>query len=668
MRHDQFLLDRIMSQKGARTPSIAGSREPFVTKACDMCRKKKIRCEPTEQSCLQCIKFKTLCHFTPISVKRKPRRLPGQKRLEELEERLRKAEDKLKRASETQPKTIDGASDEMQLYTELLPAQKKMNHFFQSWDEVQSNLRAQSPFDSRTRDLMYDMLNGVQTTGIGMTSPAILLLSPKDWPKLSDHQLTHIKSTFSRHIIKPLPPKPQALFLIQRAFLGLQCPFSIFNQRTFLQRFESEESPYEDPAWWACINVVLALAHRFRAMVCLNSTEEDREAWGYFQNALAVTTELTMLNHTLTAVQALVGMAIVVQGSPNPGPYASLTASAMRLAQTLNLHRSQEGSGLPRELVEERKRVFWVAYILDRDVSLRTRRPPTQDDDEMDVELPLEDSTVPGLNFMNDRVRLALIQGQIYKRLLSLSASRQSFPQRVTAIRDLEAKLQAWRASVPIDFQREYFYESQDAPLPEQEAGTVILRVVYFDTLNAIHSSAPSIQQHDGAGLQDERLPPPITFVTEARKAIKLLHVTPQGDYACIWIVLHIFVSATKTLLHHLIREPGDPLAESDLELIDPLLRLLGMLANGERSEEVSRMYAECVELFEKAKVSVEDSANRIAQWTDGAQGAGGPPTEKESVEDFIRRIESISAGIDDVPVTPNPALHSSWDTSIQLS
>ena len=44
--------------------------------ACDMCRKKKIRCEPTADTCEQCIKYRTLCHFTPISVKRKPRRLP----------------------------------------------------------------------------------------------------------------------------------------------------------------------------------------------------------------------------------------------------------------------------------------------------------------------------------------------------------------------------------------------------------------------------------------------------------------------------------------------------------------------------------------------------------------------------------------------------------------
>ncbi|KAF8847095.1 hypothetical protein BDZ45DRAFT_811821 [Acephala macrosclerotiorum] len=615
-----------MSEKDGPTPSIAGSRDLYVTKVtCDMCRKKKIRCEPTEKSCLQCIKFKTLCHFTPISVKRKPRRPPGQKRLEELEERLRKAEEKIRRAN-VRPKAADPVGDELQPQTELQPAQKKMNAFF-----AQSAISF--PFEDKTSYVRHAKQDG------------------------------KYRNSLSRRIIKPLPPKPQALFLIQKAFLGLQCPFSIFNQRTFLERFESDKSPYEDPGWWACINVVLALAHRFRAMVCLNSREEDQEAWGYFQNALAVTTELTMLNHTLTAVQALVGMALIVQGSPNPAPFASITAAAMKLAQTLNLHRSQEGTGLPREVIEERRQVFWIAYMLDKDVSLRTRRPPIQDDDEMDVEFPLEDHSDPSLNSMHYRVRLAMIQGQTYKRLYSVSASRQSFTQRVAAVSELEEKLQAWRESVPIDFQTEYFCEAKDFPLPVPQVNTVILRVVYFDTLNAIHSAGLSIQHHglsDSSDLHDERLSPPITVVAEARKAIKLLHVTPQGDYACIWLVLHIFVSATKTLLNHLISKPWDPLARSDLELIDPLLRLLGMLANGERSEEVLGMYTECVGLFERAKASVEEAANQIVPWTQ-------KPAEKESVEDFIRRIERISAGADDVPIASDPAVLPTWDTNIQL-
>ncbi|KAE8444918.1 hypothetical protein EG329_014045 [Mollisiaceae sp. DMI_Dod_QoI] len=639
-----------MSQVARETSAMGEAMGPFITR---------------------CIKFKTLCHFTPISVKRKPRRPPGQKRVEELENRLKKMEEKLKRAANTNStvqEPVDNGNIKILPQTALMSTRNRED-LVVSRDQL-SNPRTFSP------DPTSDILTDVQTTGIGIGSPSILLnvYHPKDWTSIHDFRLTPVSDIFSRRVIKPLPPKSEALLLIQKSFEGFSSAFPIFNQANFLARFNTSESPYEDPGWWACLNVILALAHRFRAMVGTNSRQEDKQAWGYFQNALAVTTELTMLNDTVAAVQALVGMAIVVQGTPNPAPYASLTAKAMRLAQTLGLHRSMdqgmEQLGVQREVREERKRVFWIAYILDKDVSLRMRRPPIQDDEEMDVELPLDDPSIVGLGFLNIRIRLAMIQGQIYKRLLSISANRQSYPQRVIAIRELEAKLQAWRVSVPIDFQDEYIYMAHNTSSSEPIVHSVILRLVYFNSLSAIHSSTPFIPSHKlldselGVEQQHRELPPPITLVTEARKAIRLLHVTPQGDYACVWVVLHIFVSATKTLLIHLIQSPNDPLAMSDLQLIDPMLRLLGLLAKGERSREVMEMYTQCTDLFERARMAIDDPVNSVVPWTGGVANSG-QSTERESLDDFIRRIEIISAGYDDVPTVSDLGCFLHW---IQVS
>ncbi|KUJ10150.1 uncharacterized protein LY89DRAFT_675629 [Mollisia scopiformis] len=575
-------------------------------KACDMCRTKKIKCQPTENSCQQCIKYSTLCHFTPISLKRAPRRAPGQKRVEELEGRLKKMEEKLKQKSSfLSAKTV---GSEVPRQTALISA-RPMDKASSSWSAAH--------LPPSFQDSVYDLINGVQRAGVGATSPSFLLMNckPEGWI-LPDNccSLTRVDDVFSRRVIRPLPPKPEALALIQRSFQGFSSAFPIFNQTSFLARFESTESPYEDPGWWACLNVVLALAHRSRSMISLNSRQEDILAWGYFQNALAVATELTMLNNTLTAVQALLGMAVIVQGSPSPTSYASLSAAAMKLAQTIDLHRSQEGSGLPREVIEERKRVFWIAYYQDRDVCIRTRKPPILDDEDMDVELP--SPSIPDLEYLNHMIGLAKIQGQVYKHLLSVAASRRPYPQRVIAIQNLEAQLEAWRDNIAVDFQHDYFYVAQHSSLPEPLVRNLILRLVYFNTLNAIHSSTPALSEVDGVQASKDlehhgALPPPITFVAEARKAIKLLHVTPQGEYACIWIVLHIFVSATKTLLNHLIADPGDALAKSDLQLIDPLLKLLGMLAKGERSVEVTEMYEECNALFDRATKEVEDFTKR---------------------------------------------------------
>ncbi|RSM14952.1 hypothetical protein CEP52_001052 [Fusarium oligoseptatum] len=75
----------------------AESQRPMI-RACDMCRIKKIRCQPTKQGCAQCTKYKTKCHFTPISTKRKPRRPAGYKYIAQLEERLQNMENVLEKA------------------------------------------------------------------------------------------------------------------------------------------------------------------------------------------------------------------------------------------------------------------------------------------------------------------------------------------------------------------------------------------------------------------------------------------------------------------------------------------------------------------------------------------------------------------------------------------
>jgi hypothetical protein len=68
---------------------------------------------------------------------------------------------------------------------------------------------------------------------------------------------------------------------------------------------------------------------------------EDCEARGYLQNALRVITKLTLLSTFLLAVQALLGMAILVQATSNPRPCEVMVAAALRLPQGEGLDEEQ---------------------------------------------------------------------------------------------------------------------------------------------------------------------------------------------------------------------------------------------------------------------------------------------------------------------------------------
>lgn len=99
-----------------------------------MCRQKKVRCDVVLGGCAQCIKYKTPCHFTPISMTRAPRRSGRSvrrqaqktatklkrlnvslltslrdKRVEELEKRLKAMEDLVKHPLSNQQPGLNGA-------------------------------------------------------------------------------------------------------------------------------------------------------------------------------------------------------------------------------------------------------------------------------------------------------------------------------------------------------------------------------------------------------------------------------------------------------------------------------------------------------------------------------------------------------------------------------
>lgn len=351
---------------------------------------------------------------------------------------------------------------------------------------------------------------------------------------------------FNRRVFKGLPPKPAAQALIKQYMQSFHSAYPLFDDSTSLRLMEYNSEDFHDPAWWACINVVLAIAHRFRAMNKQDNSVEDGQAWGYLQNALAVVTELTIMQPTLTTVQALLGMALIVQGTSNSRPFSALLSSAIRAAQDIGLHRHNVDPRISIEEVEQRKRVFWIAYFLDKDHSLQLGQPPSQDDDEMNVGLPCgmrgEHSSVSNVDFLQLRVGLALIQGRVYKRLLSVRASEQSVVERIAAVSDLEDMLYEWRDSTPIKFDGKYMKPSNvsfNPPLIHE----MIVRLTYFKTLDIIYNHSVLGMAEEAAKLMTRAvevegeydLPPSPLCKVEARKALRLLHVTPIGDYAYIW-------------------------------------------------------------------------------------------------------------------------------------
>lgn len=337
-----------------------------------------------------------------------------------------------------------------------------------------------------------------------------------------------------------LPTKAFALELIEEAFSNYNRFLPLFDEEDFLKEFQlkySTSSP-RDAGWWACLNVVLSIAHRLRAIRALDPTEEHILAYGHVQNALSVVSELNVSDRSLSAVQALAGMACILQDTPNPEPAAMLVAAALRLAQAMNLHRECSSPGLTESQAEKRRRVFWKVYILDKDISLRTGRPFGQDDDDMDVRLPSNTSLEPGnLDLFNCRIGLALVQGQVYKQLYSVRAERQMATQRAIAAQELSSLLSYWKSSAQLELPEDSATLS-GLQLSGEVIHKVVLRLTYMHCLEMIDRHLPpTAQPSTNQELsQSEPISSPSSLcIVESRKAIRLVGAVPQGDCACVW-------------------------------------------------------------------------------------------------------------------------------------
>ncbi|KJR79804.1 uncharacterized protein SPSK_00020 [Sporothrix schenckii 1099-18] len=543
----------------------AQHQTPAITKACDLCRKKKIRCQRTpDGGCAQCTRANVAdCHFTPIATKKKARRPPGHKQIAILEERLRRTEGLLQDAVG-------------KLGTEPSRSESK------------------SSTPSSTNPVQHPL--AMMEENLAQLSPPPQILTWKGMMALGP---------FSLPSFHPLPPHNVAIELVEEAFSGFYDFYPLFDKSDFLLQFRANyahSSSSTDPAWWACINTVLSLAYRLRAMRAVRTSgdlfKESQGACGHIHNALAVLSELLLLHDSFPAVQALVGMAAVLQGTPNPHSASVLVTAALRMAQGMGFHRrtcrdDMANSTLSEEEKAQRRRVFWIAFCIDKDISLRTGQPFAQDDDDMDPALPpaLKGVSNVAHGIFHARIGLAVIQGQIYKKLYSVQASRQSVADRAAVADELNLLLHFWKSSGAMVM--------DEVGLTGDLCTTghlhkLILRFTYVNCLAMVDPYVAMPQN-----LQES------SCVSEAREALPLIRNVPRGDFFVTWALLRPLFSAVTVVLENVIRNPGGTYALSSCVAVEHAIQLLSMLAANNltcsRSQEARHMYPICLDLHIRA-------------------------------------------------------------------
>ncbi|GLA64838.1 hypothetical protein AtubIFM54640_006571 [Aspergillus tubingensis] len=140
------------------------------------------------------------------------------------------------------------------------------------------------------------------------------------------------------------------------------------------------------------------------------------------------------------------------------------------------------------------RELFWICYIMDKEFSLRAGHPPCLDESQCDLTLPDIHHTAP--EFLAG-IRLAMLQSEVYHRLYSLKALRQTDAQLLGAIRDLDSALEVWRMSIPTNFRPRLIDRETNA----LDTPNTIFQLHYLYCMSMIHQASGRcsawVQNHD---------------------------------------------------------------------------------------------------------------------------------------------------------------------------
>ncbi|KAF5650099.1 transcriptional regulator [Fusarium tjaetaba] len=473
--------------------------------------------------------------------------------------------------------------------------------------------------------------------------------------------------------ILELPPLDEILPIVDHYFTTFNGVIPLFQQPEFMKLLSTwyKQPETRDRASWAAIQTVLAIGYRTPQLSLRDSQSVHIEkADQCLRNAQTVVSELVTRDEDLLGVQILLGIVMLFQNSRDPKPASVLIGTAVRLAHRLKLHSQEAAMQFPAAEAEQRSRVFWIAYTLDKDICLRAQTPSCQFDEDIDISLPaLAPPDSVGLiwtqngqvhfNYHRRRVELAYIQGKVYDLLYSNRSSKVTAQERQRRVTRLQSMLDQWYERIPNVFHIEHVAAtvgpSQLVQMTKMHHAFLLTEVMNHGIYShnaewvkrissfsrATITSVGNLENRgfDGAGkCQDQAPPLPEGWnhcVDVSRGCMKLFQEATPTE--CLICCSHF--SALIVLLANMILNPGhnsihidQHLSVKALDLFDKLLKII--------DDEAFRALRSVVgELSQRAQTAV-------AVYREELKGSGKDVFEALNVDDVaVQEADFLPAG-----------------------
>ena len=150
--------------------------------------------------------------------------------------------------------------------------------------------------------------------------------------------------------------------------------------------------------------------------------------------------------------------------------------------------------------------LFWLCYVLDRDISLRSGHPPVINDRFCDLSLPegwaetrngtrqRDPNCDDQMPFFPGDLRLCMLKSKVMELLYANASLEKSDAEILRTIRELDEELEEWRSSLPPNYAPSLSIKKGTKLSDElTEAASMLhieLHLEYHHLLNAIHSAS----------------------------------------------------------------------------------------------------------------------------------------------------------------------------------
>ncbi|OZJ04391.1 hypothetical protein BZG36_02421 [Bifiguratus adelaidae] len=515
------------------------SKRQRISRACDHCRRKKVKCDGAAPICGNCAALGCECQYLDTTKKRGPpkgyieaienRLASVQTALESLltdgqsdQNAVRSILDELTAPLETPSGEMIHAKPTRRFQDSQQSSSRHSGLFSTPTDSASPHDNSLSANDSPLQDddheeedddldnvnnalgeLSIDEANSVRY--LGRSSGFYLLqqshafhhgafhLSVRGLKKAS---LLKYEADTELGIVNPLelPPTDLSEKLIEAYFEYIHPSFPVLRRSTFL---ESLEDPVNQPPL-LLLNAIYAIASRVYPDQRTRRRPDAPETAGdiFFDRAKRLLDDDYDMSR-ISTVQALLLMAIHQNGAIRTARAWLYAGMAFRMAHDLGLNRNCENWNIDPIEREIRMRVFWSCFILDRYWAGSYGRALNFDERDIDVHYPKVSDYMqnnrpvkvgPVLVHFIHFIKLMEVMGKVLQTIYSArSKVIHNTAASNNVLTSLNSALTTWRANLPPQLQLPDHPARIEKENMQPTLSTVILHLVYHTVMILLH-------------------------------------------------------------------------------------------------------------------------------------------------------------------------------------